>query len=862
MPTKLGRPGKLLRGRLILLVIAMLAAIVLLPVVSCGTAEQKSPEPQKSSAPAPSAAAAPGAPSAPLAIPLADIASRASDASNYLVSLSKKFEPGSTTATIKDLLPAVMKKIYAELANTEDLLEQHPTLTTLQLQQERWKQLRSESSEWLEILTKQSNGLQQELKSLDAVQTRWVATLRAARDAKAPDFVVLQVEATLKEISSTQSSLSNQLDGLLALQARVQTAVSRCEKTLARIDDVQKNAMSGIMIRDSPQLTSFDRWTAALAELPSRTQDIAAAYWASIVEYSSHPSRDKTVHISLFAVLTLLFLAARRRSRQWQHISRTASPAVAIFNHPYAAALLITLAFITSQLSPVNGEVKHLFQVGMLVPMIVLIRPLIDKKFVSAIYVLGLMFAFDALDEIFAESPRIEQVVFMIAVLACVALVIWFLWHLRAVRKSSDFPYARLFQSSARSILAILLCGLIAAMLGYMRLANLIVPGILGGGVIALSLYASVLVVNGVAVYLLHVWPLKKLGAVANHHALLEGRIYRILLVLAVWAWGVRYLNYLGLLGPAQSIVNAVLDARFERGSVSISPRDVLVFFITVWVAYLLSAFIRFVLQEDVYSRVGIASGKSYAYSSLLHYFIITLGFIAAIAALGVNLSKLTVMTGALGVGIGLGLQGMVNNFVSGLILLLERPLHVGDTVEVGDLLGVVRRIGIRASTVHTGQGADIIVPNSQLVSEKVTNWTLSDKLRRIDLPVGVSYDSVPNEVKKVLEAVALAHPQILRDPAPQALFMGYGDSSLNFELRAWTARFDDWWQIRSDLVAAVYDAVRKAGMAFPFPQREVRILGDPGRGTVPFPDSRVKKQGVDTHQCGSDTSHFKKDIE
>jgi len=173
-------------------------------------------------------------------------------------------------------------------------------------------------------------------------------------------------------------------------------------------------------------------------------------------------------------------------------------------------------------------------------------------------------------------------------------------------------------------------------------------------------------------------------------------------------------------------------------------------------------------------------------------------------------------------------LQSIVNNFVSGLILLFERPVHVGDTVEVGELLGTVRRIGIRASVVHTVQGADIIVPNSQLVTEKVTNWTLSDRLRRVDLPVGVNYGADPRKVIELLEQVAHAHPDVLQEPAPHALFMGYGDSSINFELRVWPSSFSQWMEVRSDLATAVFDAVKAAaGVSFPFPQREVRLLRD-----------------------------------
>jgi small-conductance mechanosensitive channel len=205
-----------------------------------------------------------------------------------------------------------------------------------------------------------------------------------------------------------------------------------------------------------------------------------------------------------------------------------------------------------------------------------------------------------------------------------------------------------------------------------------------------------------------------------------------------------------------------------------------------------------------------------------------------------------TVLAGALGVGIGFGLQSIVNNFVSGLILLFERPIHVGDSIEFGDLAGEVRRIGMRTSTVHTWRGADIIVPNSLLTSEKVTNWTLSDRLRRIDLPVGVNYGARPSEVIRILESVSAAHPDVLKHPSPQGLFVGYGDSSINFELRSWTDQFADWPRIRSELAMAVYDAVFSAGMTFPFPQRDVHVLQDSGPGRNSAPDEGISSASVE----------------
>jgi len=193
------------------------------------------------------------------------------------------------------------------------------------------------------------------------------------------------------------------------------------------------------------------------------------------------------------------------------------------------------------------------------------------------------------------------------------------------------------------------------------------------------------------------------------------------------------------------------------------------------------------------------------------------------IAVLGVNVDRITVLGGAFGIGVGFGLQNVVNNFVSGLIVLFERPVRVGDAVQIGDVQGEVRRIGIRSSTVRTWDGAEVVVPNSMLVSEKVTNWTPIDRRRRIVIPVNVAYGSVPDEVLKVLAGVAAQTPDLVAAPAPLPVFLGLGDYALTFELRVWTDRLDRGEGLRSEMGIAVYAALRDAGIAIPT-ARDIRI--------------------------------------
>ncbi|MBI1726366.1 MAG: mechanosensitive ion channel [Candidatus Rokubacteria bacterium] len=168
-------------------------------------------------------------------------------------------------------------------------------------------------------------------------------------------------------------------------------------------------------------------------------------------------------------------------------------------------------------------------------------------------------------------------------------------------------------------------------------------------------------------------------------------------------------------------------------------------------------------------------------------------------------------------------MQNVVNNFVSGFVVPAERKIDAGDAVRIGDVSGRVQQMGIRFCTIRTREGAEVIGPNASLVADKVTNWTLSDRLRRVDVAVGVAYGTPPEKVLDLLLAVARAHPQVLLEPAPVALFLGFGASALQFEMRVWTGRVDVWVQTQSGLAVALYAALREARI-IPLPQREVRF--------------------------------------
>jgi small-conductance mechanosensitive channel len=788
--------------------------LLLLGVVASTAVAQQRAESQQTPASAPGAV-----------IPVAEVAAQATAVSTLLRTLRTQVAPSPIIDTIQRVLPEVSGTIDLELAATSTMLQGQPTLEVLQTQQQLWQRRQLQMTGWLHVLTERATRLQEMDQRLTALHTTWTATRAAAQQAQAPAPILQQIDTTLAALTAAQTPLEAQRVTVFDLQSRVAHEVALCEQVLAQIAQVQQQAVTGMLLQDGLPLWHAVLWAEARTALPARVRQVTATYWSDFLRYVRHPAEGLPWHVGLFLLLALMFGAAQRQSQRWQEAGAAASAALSVFQHPVAAALLLTLFIATSPFAQIPLTVREVFSMVALLPMLLLTRPVVAASVVPGLYALSGLFALDIVMQALAEASRLGQVLLVGETLMGLLVAGWMLGRLR---RAPD-PTARPSEVSALRLGTWLFgltfaAGLLASSLGYGRLARLMTSSILAGGILALTLAAFVRVLNGVLAGALRVWPLQALHLVQHHRDLLERRLSRGLVWFAILGWGVRYLNYLGLLEPVLASGYTALTARLERGSISLSVGDVLAFGLTVVGAYLLSAFLRFVLDEDVYPRTRITTGQSYALSSLLHYIILALGFVVGLGLLGMDLTRLTVLVGALGVGIGFGMQSVVNNFISGLILLFERPLHVGDVVELGTLQGVVRRIGIRASVVHTWQGADIIVPNSHLVIEQVTNWTLTDRLRRIDLPVGVNYGAIPHQVIALLETVARAHPQVLPEPPPKAFFMGYGDSAINFTLYAWSDHFNHWMQVKSDLTTAVYEAVLAAGMSFPFPQRDVRV--------------------------------------
>lgn len=256
---------------------------------------------------------------------------------------------------------------------------------------------------------------------------------------------------------------------------------------------------------------------------------------------------------------------------------------------------------------------------------------------------------------------------------------------------------------------------------------------------------------------------------------------------------------------------------------VSVSLLAVLGALLTVILMFVASRNLPGLLQL-LLRPLAMEPATQYAITSLCRYVIILVGIVASLGLLGLEWSKLQWLVAALGVGIGFGLQEIIANFVSGLILLFERPVRVGDTVTIGEFSGTVARIDIRATTLVDWDNREVVVPNKAFLTEKVVNWTLSDTVTRIIIKVGVSYDSAPSLVQQTLLEVAQRQPEVLEDPAPMVVLMGFGASTLDFELRCHVARMNERLRATDGLHHAIAQAFRERGITIDYPQLDVHI--------------------------------------
>mgnify|MGYP001420588599 CR=1 FL=1 len=751
--------------------------------------------------------ASPGAAFSPTPIPFSEVITQAENASSTLKEIAAGAVSDTATQEVARRLPPLTDEINSRLKATAETVEGASSLDNLRGFESDWRTLSGELTDWNDDLTARAKKLETDLGRVDELIEKWQKTRDQLNKAETPAEILARINEIIRTASETRRAILAEQTHVIALQNRVTEQHKRVGEALKTIAARREALVGQLLVQDSPPFWSRDLWTRGQGGIRQNIRQSLTAQLQGLNAFAVLNKDKLIVHALVFVLLAALLFYLRRWARPVVEAQPDLKPSAVIFNLPISTALVLAI-FFSSRFYPQTPQIlQAIFGAIVLVPTVIILRRIIERPLYPLLYSLVVFYFVDQLRVISEGVPAVWRPLFLAETL-CAFLFFWWLYRVRlsaedaADEKSGSA--VKIIRTASLVVLPFFAAAFLANVFGFVNLARIIGDAVLRSAYAAVVLYGAVRILEGLVVFALRFRPLNMLKMAGPYAAEIQEKTARIFRFLALALWIYITLDLFTLRETVYRELKAVLTAELNLGSLSISAFDVLIFFAVVWAAFMLSRLIRFALEQEVYTRFPLPQGIPYAVSTIINYIILLIGFFFAVGAAGFDLTRFTVLVGAFGVGIGFGLQNIFNNFVSGLILLFERPVKVGDEIMVGDASGTVRRIGIRASIIRQWDNSEIIVPNSKLISENVKNWTRSTRKRGVEVPVRVAHGTDAELVIGLLKKVAAEHPLVADTPAPQAFLSELAPLALIFKLRVWTAQTDKASSIGNDLAAAV----------------------------------------------------------
>ena len=701
-----------------------------------------------------------------------------------------------------------------------------------ELEQE-WQESERNLKRWDDDLRRVADIIDKELTRLNNSAKVWANTLAEAQaEGVAPELLEL-TRTTEASVNQMRQSLGALQGRAFALQGKVGRTQASVQTALDRIADEETSLLNNLLRRERPPLWSDTVYGASVQAMAGRVGNELSKSWAAIEQMVRGELDRLGFQIVLLIVIGLFLGRARTHARQLAETDPLTTSAMKIFERPFSIAALITLVLTPQIYLSTPPAAFDAISLLMLIPILRLVGPLLEAKLRPALYFLAGLYLVDWLRDLLEAAPLVARLIFVIEMLAATVLAVM-LVRSKALHRANG----KTMQSGARLALDVALgltsLAALATVAGFVRLGVLLGTGVLNSAYLAILLLAVARAAEALIALFLRSWLSEHLQFIALRRAAIRSISARVIRLASFAIWLFVTLDLFAMRDAVIDFAKTIVFTELKAGALSVSLGDILAFGATIIAAVMIARLIIVLLEEDIYPRLQLGRGVPFAISSVIKYALITVGFLLAVGAMGIGMDRITILLGAFGVGLGFGLQTIINNFVSGMILVFERPVQVGDSIEAGGVKGRITRIGIRSSTIRTFDGADVTLPNGTLLSDALTNWTMTDRLRRLEVSVGVAYGTDPDNVIRLLKQALAEQEGLLDQPAPMILFTGFGDSSLDFVVRAWVADNDIYVSTQSDLALKVNRILAENGIEIPFPQRDLHLRSVPPGDNVP----------------------------
>jgi len=762
-----------------------------------------------------------------LAIPLPEIVLRAGELRHTLRGLAGALPADDRLGQMEAEIQLWDAEPEARREQVEELLRSAPSSIEIRELKNYWQNLRIEAA----LRARQASGwaeaAQKALNQLEVLRLKWSATLEANRNDPNLKAILEIVEDALREIEGRRTQTRDKLLRLVGLQIATTRQDQFVADVVARLS-AEQVAKGVLLHRDSLPL-----WQVASRRAQGDSRGVFSwtkTRWAGVLAFGSDYRHALMLLAGLLATTLWLTRKLARATAGARPADARQTLALLIVHRWFSLGLLPPLLFSCLLLPEAPTPLIGALILVWCVPILRLLPPQDPISRTTLHCAVGIYAAY-ALATLLTSSPTHNRD--MTFVVSCLTVLV-FGYLVRPSRIRAEWAAHRRRVTEILLVMVALGISAAANLFGYMRLSQLIRVSFVYGSFIAIGVYTTMRTFALLLTVAVDTRQAARLAVVREHRKAVLKWFPRALYGGGFLLWFAATLELMGIRDEVGSGIRQVLALPLGPSS-SVTVGLVCSVVLILVGGYLFAAAIRFTLREDILSRLDLARGIPELIASSIFYVLLLIFILSAASAGAIEWSKLTLFTGAIGVGVGFGLQNIISNFMSGLILKFERPINNGDVVEIDGQTGLVTRIGVRSSTIRTFQGAEVVVPNANFISNKVINWTLTDPERRLELPVGVAYGTGPDRVIELLHKAATSHQNVLPQPAPVAYFHGFGDSSLNFELWFWILRTSNGAQVKSEIGLTIMRLFEEAGIEIPFPQRDLRIRHSEVPGVLPL---------------------------
>jgi len=743
--------------------------------------------------------------------------------------MEKSLEAAGEVREIETSLPDFIRSIERI---RKDITHHDPTKQNVK-QLRKWyeesihysRQLKS----YAEKFDRQIESYNEMLESLRQMLQRWRATRENAAKRNAPKAILQRADETISRILTMQKRVKKLYDETLTRIDTISEESRQFTAMTTTLEEALAKRGMELLTLDHPSIfASLEQQgfhlrrylTESYKAIRYILEQTRLFYATNIVALYSH------MGTTLFLGLILLYLHLRhRRGKLFVIHDEKVRSSIFFIEHPIAATILLSVLIVPLFYPERPVSVGYLNAAVALGALLVIVHGIVLPSVRRFIYLLTVLFLLTTIQVHIVEAETEARLVWLLMGILLLTA------SLRMLRKSGPLyreEYSseiRFFVRFAPVVPMILIVSIGANVVGAVNLSVKLLASLITSLYLFMIFLIVARIFRGLIVMFVRRRSLESKHLLQEYSQQIQSYLTFLVNLFLMLYWLYLVLKQFDLLYFLENWWQKLMALSWQVGEVVVSVGAVVDFLFVLTLTWFLTRFITIILDLELFSRYEFPRGVPAAIQMIVRYLIITVGVIFALTVLGIRLTDLSLIAGALGVGIGFGLRNIMANFVSGLLLIFERPVQQGDVVEVGGVFGDIQKIGVRATTIKTYDGSEVIVPNADFITKEVTNWTLSSKSRRVKMQYKVAFGNDPRRIIEIIRSAIEKHPEIRKEPAPKILFDGYGDYYLEFTVYFWVdGRLLD---IRSETALNIYEALTKAGIEMPVPFSRISYEND-----------------------------------